>query len=84
MKLQNLGDKNNEVTRENKLITFKKQQLDRKELFHFHQQIPQDNGVIIPEWYIHTQDFIERTKDLFPSVETKDLVHFDHCSTASV
>lgn len=49
MKLQNLGDKNNEVTRENKLITFKKQQLDRKELFHFHQQIPENSGVIIPE-----------------------------------
>lgn len=33
--------------------------LDWKELFH-QQQMPEDNGMIIPEWYIYAQVLIER------------------------
>lgn len=48
LKLQNLGDKSNEVTRENEPITFKKL-ADGKQIFPFQQQMPEDNGVIILE-----------------------------------
>ena len=53
------------------------------ELFH-QQQMPEDNGMIIPEWYIYAQVLIERTRGLFPSFENQDLVYFDHYFNASV
>ena len=57
--------------------------LDWMELFH-QQQMPEDNGMIIPEWYIYAQVLIETTKGLFPSFENQDLVYFDHYFNASV
>lgn len=72
LKLQNLGDKSNEVTRENKWITFKKL-TDGKKIFHFQQQMPEDNGVIIPEWHIHMQNFIELTSNYFSLFRARTL-----------